>query len=108
MTFSTYQYARFAAQQVTATAAGTAIITVPASTQYIIKDIIVTNTAVAAETLYLTIGNLTAPIFWNMSVPPAQTVHFTGLIVLNAAEVLDAYASVATGIYVTISGQTGQ
>jgi hypothetical protein len=108
MTFSTYQYARFAAQQVTATAQGTALITVPASTQYIIKDIVVTNAAAAVESVSLTIGNVTAPIFYAMSVPPNQTVHFTGLIVLNAGEVLDAWASVATGIYITISGQTGQ
>jgi hypothetical protein len=108
MTFSTYQYARFVAQQVTATSAGTAVYTVPASTQALLKDIIVTNTAGAAETLTLTIGNVTSWIFSAMSVPPNQTVHFTGLIVLNAAEVLDAYASAATGIWLTISGQTGQ
>jgi hypothetical protein len=104
VTFSVYQYVRFAAALLT-TGGGT-LYTVPASTQAIVKDIDISNpTATAAVlTLQITGG---VPILQNISIPGGATVHWTGLIVLNAGEIISGQASVASTLYATISGQTG-
>lgn len=105
MTFSTYQYANFVGQQLTSTSP-TTVGTVPGSTQWIVKDITICNSASAAETVTLTIGAV--DIFAGMSVPPNSTLHWTGLIVVAAAATIVASASVVTGIWLNIAGQTGQ
>ena len=104
MTFSVYQYSNFVGQELTATGL-TTLATVPASTQWMIKDIEVCNTDSVAVTITLNLNGI--PIFSSMSIPPNQTVHWTGLRVLAATQTIAASCSVANELYISIDGQTG-
>ena len=104
MTFSTYQYARLAAQALTTTGA-TTIGTVPASTQWMVQDIDVANVTGSAATITLTLGGFS--LFPTITVPANQLLHWTGLYVLNAAETIVATAGTANALTVTAHGQTG-
>ena len=104
MTFSVYQYVRFVATPLLT--GGSTLYTVPASTQAIIKDIDLQNPTGTAATATLQISG-GIPIVQGLSIPGGATVHWTGLIVLNAGEVITAQAGTASSIFATISGQTG-
>lgn len=104
MSFSTYQYARFVNQQITTTSP-TTIYTVPASTQVLIKDIEVINTA-ANQNFSMTIGGGVPLALYGTLMVTGQGVHWSGLVVMNAAEVIQAFAGTTSGIWLIISGQT--
>lgn len=105
MPFSNYQYARFVSAVVPN--AQTTMYTVPASTQVLVKDILLTNVTGAAVTM--TIFQMPAPIatMQGAIIPGNNSLHWTGLIVLNAGEIISMQASAASSVYATISGQTG-
>lgn len=104
MTFSVYQYLNMAAQQLTVNTSVT-LNTVPASTQWLVKDIEVANNGGAATTITLTMGG--AIIFPAISIPPNQTLHWTGLRVLAAGNTIVAQASAANNLYISVDGQSG-
>jgi hypothetical protein len=104
MTFSVYQYTRMCS--ILLTTSNATLYTVPALTQALVKDINVSNpTGVAANFQLQMPGG--QPIFQNTTIPGGTTIHWTGLITLNAGETISGLASVATTVYVIISGQTG-
>jgi hypothetical protein len=106
MTFSTYQYTRFAAQQLTVTTAVT-LYTTPASTQALVKDININNTTAAAVTLTgFTVAGIA--LLSSLVIPANSTMRLTGLIVLAAGETIVAQAGTANALSIVISGQTGQ
>jgi hypothetical protein len=106
VTFSVYQYARFFVGNLTTTA-NTVVATVPAATQWMIKDVHVTNFLGSAATVNIDMPGSTSGFFGGMSVPGNTSIHWTGLIVLNAGETIQAWSNTATTISVYISGQTG-
>lgn len=103
MSFSTYQYLRMVGAALAVSP--TTVATVPASTQYLIKDIGVTNNTGSAVLVSISVGGVL--IFASMSIPAQSTLHWTGLLVANAAETIVASASVATNVWLVISGQSG-
>lgn len=104
MTFSVYQYANFAAQLLTTNTA-TTLGTVPAATQWLVKDIEVSNVTGTAATITLALG--AATIFPAMSVAPNQLIHWTGLRVLAATATIVATAGTANALHISVDGQTG-
>lgn len=104
MPFSTYQYAAFASQTLTTTSS-TTLGTVPASTQWMVKDISVANTTSTAANITISLNGV--PILPFISLPGNQAVHWTGLVVLAAGQLLTAQAGTANAIAVWVSGQTG-
>ncbi len=105
MAFSTYQYARFVSIGV-ANSLQTQY-TVPASTQALIKDISACNQTGIAATLTLNMPSGVS-LFNGMSIPPNTTVHWTGLVVLGAGEIIQSNSGTSVAIHLIISGQTGQ
>lgn len=103
MSFSTYQYLRMVGQAMSTSL--TTVATVPASTQYLIKDINITNNTASAINATVSVGGVL--IVANISIPAQSTLHWTGLLVANAAETIQASASVATNVWLAISGQSG-
>ena len=104
MTFSVYQYVRMCG--ILLTTSNATLYTVPALTQAMVKDINVCNPTGAAALFQIQMPG-GQPIFQNTSIPPFTTIHWTGLITLAAGETISGMASVATTVYVIISGQTG-
>jgi len=104
MTFSVYQYANFVAAQLTTTA-NTVVGTVPASTQWIVKDITITNSGGTSSAAYVILGSQV--VLYGSGIVSNQTLHMTGLWVMGAAQQLEAWASVANSLQLSINGQTG-
>lgn len=106
MPFSTYQYARLSSNLITVTTAVT-LLTVPASTQYIIKDINISNSNAAGVNIGLLLLN-GAALMQNVVVPPQSVMRITGLFVANAGETVSITAGTANAITIILNGQTGQ
>jgi hypothetical protein len=105
MAFSTYQYARLVAAQIT-TATFTTYYTVPASTQAIIKTFTIANFTGTPSTVIIDIPGGIG--FLNEGIPANTTLILNGLWVLNTGEIIAASSSVTSGVYLHVNGQTGQ
>jgi hypothetical protein len=106
MPFSTYQYARLSSNLIAVTTSVT-LFTVPASTQFIIKDINISNNNATAVNIGLLLLN-GAALIQNVLVPPQSLLRITGLFVANAGETVAITAGTANAITIIINGQTGQ
>lgn len=80
--------------------------TVPASTTTILRSVHVSNEATVSATFTLSIGTDGAGkrLWRNQEVPAGASFDWSGFIVLAAAEVIQALASAATSLTLTISG----
>lgn len=84
----------------------TTVYTVPGSTTTVIRNLHIANTTSNAVTFTMSIGADAAAtrIYHQYSVGPGDIYDWTGAIVLNAADILQAYASSATSLTLTLSG----
>lgn len=111
MAFTTIQYLRLV--QVAIATAQTTQYTTPASRQDVIKDMEVCNTTGAAITVTVNVvptggsAGTSNAVFFQMSIPANQTLHWTGTIVMNAGDFISTAAS-ATGLTLTVSGLESQ
>jgi hypothetical protein len=104
MSFSTYQYARFC--NALLTTSFVAVYTTPASTQAIVKTVVIANFGGSAATVTIDMPGGTG--FLQESIPGDTTLILNCLVVLNTGEAITAEASAGATIYLTVSGQTGQ
>ncbi len=82
------------------------VYTVPAATTAVLRHLRVVNETAATATFTASIGTDAAGkrIFYAQAVGPGDAFDWTGNIVLTAAEVLQAYASTAAALTLTVSG----
>ena len=82
------------------------VYTVPAATTAILRHLRVVNETAVTATFTASIGADAAGkrIFYAQAVGPGDAFEWTGNIVLAATEVLQAYASAATTLTLTVSG----
>jgi len=103
MAFTVVQFIRMVAQNMPTSP--TTVYTVPASRQDVIKSVDLCNTTAAAIVVGMSIAGVS--LFNGLNVPPGQTVHWTGTLVMNAGEVINL-TSAATGVHCIISGLESQ
>ncbi len=86
--------------------AAATVYTVPAATTAVMRCLRVVNEGATSATFTVSIGTDGAGkrIFYAQAVTPGDSFDWTGNIVLTATEVLQAYASAATTLTLTISG----
>jgi len=82
------------------------VYTVPGATTATIRDICVANTTGGAVTFTLSVGADAAGtrLYSAVSIPANSTFQRTGNIPLAAGEIVQAYASAATWLTLTIGG----
>jgi hypothetical protein len=105
MAFTTVQYIRMVSVAVVTGA--TTQYTVPASRQDVIKCITVNNSTGAAITFSMNAPAASNQLFSSVSIPPNQTLTWTGTLVLNAADTITTTAS-AVGLFLSVSGLESQ
>lgn len=105
MAFTIVQYIRMVAVAV-ATGATTQY-TVPASRQDVIKCVTVCNTSAGSITFSMGAPNGIANLFLSITIPPTQTLTWTGTLVLNAGDTIGTSAS-AIGLALIVSGLESQ
>lgn len=90
----------------TLTAAAVTKYTVPASTKAIIRHIHFNNTDSAARTVTVSIGAdaVATELITGLSIPATSTYDWYGYIVMDAAEIMQAFASVTTVVNMSIFG----
>jgi hypothetical protein len=90
----------------TLTTSAATLYTVPAATTAIVRNIHVVGSSGTTLTLLLGIGGVAIGncLFYNTPVPGAGVLDWSGFLVLTAAETIQAQASSATSVTVTISG----
>ena len=88
-----------------ATTAAT-IYTVPASTTTVVRNIRVSNTTGTAATITMSIGTnaAAAQIMSAVSVPANSVYDWSGFLVMNAADILQALQGTSSALTVTVSG----
>lgn len=89
------------------TASATTIYTVPALTTTTVRNIHINNESALAATVALSIGTDGAGKRFlgpNLSIAANSSYDWSGLLILAAAEIVQAYASAITSLTVTISG----
>lgn len=88
------------------TASAATVYTTPGSTTTIVRNIHVVNVDTVPRTFTLSVGADASGtrLYSAFMLSPGQTMVWTGFLVLAAAEVLQAYASAATAVNLTISG----
>lgn len=88
------------------TASAATVYTVPASTTALLRHMRVVNTGTVAATITVSIGADAAGtrIWAGQTVQPGGFLDWSGLMVMAAAETLQAYASAASTLTLTISG----
>jgi len=88
------------------TAAAATLYTVPAATTTLIRNLHVVNTGTSPAGFTFSIGaDAAGTRLWNaVPIQPNGYLDWSGLVVVNAAEILQAYASVASVLTLTISG----
>lgn len=82
------------------------VYTVPGATIAVVRDICVCNESGSTATFTLSIGTDGAGkrLYYNVLIPADSTFQRTGNIVLDAAEVLQAYSGTASVLTLTLSG----
>ncbi|GAV24820.1 hypothetical protein ciss_07530 [Carboxydothermus islandicus] len=91
--------------------AETTFATVPSGKQWVIKEIILCNTTTTDRTITIHVrrggaaANVTCRIASSLTVKANETIYWPCSIVLNAGGVLSGFASAASAITVTISGE---
>lgn len=90
------------------TTSAATLYTVPASTTLTVRGIHIANeSAVAAVTVTMSIGTDGAGKRFlgpGLSLPASSSYDWSGFLIVNAAEVIQALASATTSLTVTISG----
>lgn len=89
------------------TTSAATLYTVPASTTLTVRNIHIANeSAIAAVTVTLSIGTDAAGkrFIGGLSIPASSSYDWSGFLIVNAAEVIQALASAVTSLTVTISG----
>lgn len=88
------------------TTSAATVYTVPGSTTTIVKHIVFTNDNASDRTVILSVGvdASATRILSSVNVPGKGVFNWDTWIVLDAAEVLQAYASAASSVNLTISG----
>lgn len=88
------------------TGSAATVYTVPGSTKAVLRNIHVANENAAARDLTISIGTDGAGkrIFYNMEIAGESSFDWTGFIVLDAAEVLQAHASATSSLTLVVSG----
>jgi hypothetical protein len=86
--------------------AAATVYTVPGSTTAVLRGLHVANESVAAATFTLSVGADAAGkrLWFAQSVAPGDSFDWTGNVPLVAAEVVQAYASAAATLTLTLSG----
>lgn len=87
-------------------ASAATVYTVPASTTALLRNLHVCNTGSSPATLTVSIGaDAAGTRLWNaVTVQPGGWLDWTGFMVMTATEVLQAYASAASTLTLTVSG----
>jgi hypothetical protein len=87
-------------------AAATTVYTAPASTTTTIRTIHIVNTGASTATFTMSLGADAAGtrLFSAYPITAGDAWDWSGSLVLNAAEVLQAFASVATTLTITVTG----
>lgn len=90
------------------TTSAATLYTVPASTTLTVRNIhIVNESTTTAATVTVSIGTDGAGKRFlgpGLSIPASSSYDWSGLLIINTGEVIQALASVATSLTVTISG----
>jgi hypothetical protein len=88
------------------TGSAATVYTVPASTTTVLRNIHVCNETGTAATLTMSIGTDGAGkrLFMGFSVAANDVLDWSGAIIMNAAEVLQAFSGTASALTLTTSG----
>lgn len=88
------------------TAAAATVYTVPGATTTILRSVHVSNETGTAATFTMSIGiDAAGKRLWTaLSIPANSSFDWSGFIVLNAAEVLQAFSGTASALTLTTSG----
>jgi hypothetical protein len=88
------------------TAAAATQYTVPAATTTILRNVHVSNETAATATFTLSIGTDAAGkrLWTAVDIPTKSSLDWSGFIVLNAADVIQAFSGTASALTLTISG----
>lgn len=82
------------------------IYTAPALTQVILRSIHIANVSANTPTLNLSIGAMSTAtaLFYNFPIAPYSSFDWSGFLVLNAADIVQCQASIASSLTITLSG----
>jgi len=88
------------------TAAAATQYTVPAATSAILRSVHVANETANAATFNMSIGTDGAGkrLWFGFSIPGNQSFDWSGFIVVNTGEVIQAYSGTASALTLTASG----
>lgn len=89
------------------TASAVTYYTVPAATTTILRHLHVSNVSTSAAyqfTMSIGANAAATQVFSGIYIPAAGTLDWTGFLVLNAADILQALSSTASGLNLTVSG----